>query len=308
MVRDTVAGESETKSVSTNVAGAGSLSMEITANRSNTRARRSVVADAFAMRFSAKATAHGTPPLTVGSLHAGVADASMGASYSDSLYIISPSLPIGSRFLATARIRLLMDSQRHVTGNTNWAGGSVSADFRLATPFSVWSTNSANGFPNGEVLIDVPVTVDGPTPPYVDQYFLLQATASASATSYEDGHFTTATAGLTVTWGGFVSLKLNDGTVILDFTATGATGAAYRGQRLRTDQMASVSKPSASAIALQWAGTSNIFYQVESAASLAAGSWSPMSGAIEGNGANAVMEGIVGSGNRFYRVVDAPLP
>jgi hypothetical protein len=304
---DTLAGVTEGNSTSTNVAGAGSLSIAATANRSSASARSSVVADSFALRFSARATAHGAPPLTAGSLHGSSGGASMGASYSDAIIIASPSLPPGSH-PATARVRLLISSQRLVTGNTNWASGSVSLGFSLATGSSTWETNSVNGFPNAEVLKDVPVGVEGPSLAYSPQYFALSAVANASATSYEEGHFTAATTSITVTWGGIISLKLNDGTVISDFTATGATGAAYRGQRLRTDQMASVSKPSASAIALQWAGTSNIFYQVESAASLAAGSWSPMSGAIEGNGANAVMEGIVGSGNRFYRVVDAPLP
>lgn len=308
MTRDTIAGESETKATSTNVVGAGSLSLAMTANRSSTHARSSVVADTFALRFAAKATAHGTPPLTAGSLFGGMADANMGASCEDSIIITSPSLPSGARRSATARVRLLLDSQGQVTGNTNWAAGSVSADFRLGTASSVWNTNSANGFPKGTVLVDVPVQVDGPNPPYWSHYFLLSANAGASAVSYAEGEFPTATATITLTWGGIVSLKLDDGTVISDFSATGTSGASYRDQRLRTDQTASISQPNTSAIALQWAGTSNMFYQVESASSLQVGDWSPLGAAAEGNSTNVVMESVSGVGNRFYRVVDAPLP
>ena len=229
--QDAVEGHGETKFTNTNAPGAGNLSIEMKADRSGTHALGSTMANASAMRFTARAVAEGTPPLTVGSPDGGLAHARISSSLNDSITITSASLPPDAHEHAVARVRLLIDSRGERTGNQNWAYGGVFVNLMLANTMSVWSTNSVNGFPNGEILIDVPVQVDGINAPYTAQNFLLSATAGANATSYEDGHFTSATADVTVTWGGFVSLKLTDGTVIADFTATGASGDSYRSKR-----------------------------------------------------------------------------
>ena len=308
-VQEVFQGDGTNRSFLTNLAGAGSLrGLERTLPRSGSYARASAVADASALRFSGKGSHHATLFNGEGRTFAyGYG----GVQVSDSIYLTSPSVPNGAHAQATAHIRLVVSSEETFTGTVGSYNTSVDinlANFR--TQFGYWGTNQ--GLPNGEFFIDMPAYVDGPNPPYAVNHLNLTATAGTSGFGglqpSGPSFSSSASCSFTLTWGGIVSLKLDDGTVISDFQATGISGASYRSQRPRPDQTSSISKASPSALALQWAGTSNTFYQVESTTSLGAGSWAPQGEAVEGNGTNSLMETLPGTGHRFFRVVDAPLP
>jgi hypothetical protein len=309
--RESLSGEPTELTAQTNSSSAGSFrGLDRTLSSSGSYGRASIVADAFALRLSGKASSHaglfnGAGP-TLG-------EANASAVLQDSVIISSPSIPDGAHYSGTARIRVLISSSRTVPSPEGGFGGTVSITlYHFQTGFIFWSTNSTTNAPNGEFLIDMPATVDGLNPPYQLNTVFLTAEASSGAIGGSQGggpaFSSSASASFTVTWGGIVSLKLDDNTVISDFQVTGVTGASYRNQRTRTDQSASISKPSSSNIALQWAGTTNIFYQVESASSLLAGDWSAMGDAVEGSGTNLLTDSIQQVGSRFYRVIDAPLP
>lgn len=290
LTSELVDGLAENLSLSTNVAGTGTATFQLTSSTGNSYGRSSATANSAALRFALKATAHG------GSGHANAA-----ASYFDRITIVSPN--VTGYQSGTARIRLLVSAQRQLAGTTNPYTAQVSISLNN------WGTNSQmpHPLPNGELLVDLPVYIDGPSPTHQTNEWLLIASASASATGTAETS-ATVSGSLVVTLGGIVSLKLDDDTPITDFEATGALGRDYRFQRPRPDHIPTISRMDPSTIALQWAGTSNFFYQVEASSSLAAESWLPVGGVAEGNETNALLESIQATSHRFYRVIDAPLP
>ena len=304
--RETIIGISEEISAATNIAGAGSIwALERKLPKSGSYGRSSSVADATALRLSAKASGRGGQ--LADASHPTLGEASADVILSDSVVIIAPDAPSGSN-PGTVRVRLMIASERHTSGPTNASSGSVFVDLKnFRSGFTFWTTNATEALPQGEIHIDMPAFIHGGSPPYSSNILYLNVNAGMGAIGTTT-FGSSASAAITLTWGGIVSAKLDDGTPLPNFEVIGASGANYRSQRARTDLAAGIAAGVGnSAIALRWPGTSNIHYQVETTTALEQ-PWQMLDESVPGDGSNTVLKAVEPVTSRFFRVIDAPLP